>query len=330
MAGFSTNKVFGIYLRESADDGSDFSTPDADYRLVYLGEDGALHAKDSAGAVTSIGGGAGSLDLSALTAESRIQGITDYVAGYDGSAADERGFPVGQLMISRQHTVIRSECFPGMGTAGGGAIASGSPVEVNGGIFINLSSGAVAQVASEANHPGIIQLSTSTSTTGRCAMANVQYTDIVVLGGGKARYGGVFKIPTLSDVTNTFTVWAGFSDLQTGNPTDGVFFRYTHGTNSGKWEGVCRSNGSETARDTAVTADTSWHTYEVEINAAGTSVQFYIDGVATGAAVTTNIPTGTGRETGLMPCYIVKSAGGTARTVNVDAFWYILEFTTAR
>jgi hypothetical protein len=51
--------VYGIKIRESANDGSDFSNPDADYRLAFLGEDGLWHVKDSAGTVTSpyTGGG---------------------------------------------------------------------------------------------------------------------------------------------------------------------------------------------------------------------------------------------------------------------------------
>jgi hypothetical protein len=56
MGLFSLANLFGITLRESANDGSDFTNPDADYRRVFLGEDGALHAKDSAGAVTTLGG----------------------------------------------------------------------------------------------------------------------------------------------------------------------------------------------------------------------------------------------------------------------------------
>lgn len=60
MGLFHLEKIFGIKLRESADDGSDFSNPDADYRLLYLGEDGDLHLKDSSGSVTDIGGGGGS------------------------------------------------------------------------------------------------------------------------------------------------------------------------------------------------------------------------------------------------------------------------------
>jgi hypothetical protein len=59
MAGgkFSLANLFGITLRESANDGSDFTNPDADYRRVFLGEDGALHAKDSAGTVTGLSSG---------------------------------------------------------------------------------------------------------------------------------------------------------------------------------------------------------------------------------------------------------------------------------
>lgn len=46
------DKIYALKIRESATDGSDFSNPVADYRMLYLGEDGFLHVKDSAGAVT--------------------------------------------------------------------------------------------------------------------------------------------------------------------------------------------------------------------------------------------------------------------------------------
>lgn len=57
MGKFSLANLFGMTIRESANDGSDFTNPDADYRRLFLGEDGALHLKDSAGAVTDIAGG---------------------------------------------------------------------------------------------------------------------------------------------------------------------------------------------------------------------------------------------------------------------------------
>jgi hypothetical protein len=52
---FSEANLFGMTIRESANDGSDFTNPSADYRRLFLGEDGQLHVKDSAGTVTDIG-----------------------------------------------------------------------------------------------------------------------------------------------------------------------------------------------------------------------------------------------------------------------------------
>lgn len=62
----SSNPFTGIIIRESLDDGSDFSNPDADYRRLFLGEDGQLHVKDSAGAVTDIGSGSGAVATDAI------------------------------------------------------------------------------------------------------------------------------------------------------------------------------------------------------------------------------------------------------------------------
>ena len=64
MAGgqFSTAKLYGMTIRESATDGSDFTNPDADYRRLFLGEDGLLHVKDSAGTVSDPYTGASGID----------------------------------------------------------------------------------------------------------------------------------------------------------------------------------------------------------------------------------------------------------------------------
>ncbi|MFV4701614.1 hypothetical protein ACNJUI_21545, partial [Mycobacterium tuberculosis] len=85
-------------------------------------------------------------------------------------------------------------------------------------------------------------------------------------------------VHTLSDGTNTYTTRLGFIDSNGGESTDGVFFRYTDGVNAGKWQAVCRSNGTETTADTGITpvADT-WHLFEIDVNADGTSVSFSID-----------------------------------------------------
>lgn len=54
MGKFSTTNLFGMTIRESANDGSDFTNPDVDYRRLFLGEDAALHLRDSAGAVSGV------------------------------------------------------------------------------------------------------------------------------------------------------------------------------------------------------------------------------------------------------------------------------------
>jgi hypothetical protein len=140
---------------------------------------------------------------------------------------------------------------------------------------------------------------------------------MVTFGTIASRITGEFKLPNLSDATNTYTAFFGFNDSYTALGADSIVFTYTHGTNSGKWQAHTRSN-SVTAggADTGVTADTNWHRFDIEVNAAGTEAKFYIDGTLTNT-ITANIPTGTARATGII-CGLVKSAGATARVMNID------------
>lgn len=66
MTKFSEAELFGMTIRESANDGSDFTNPSADYRRLFLGEDGNLYNKDSAGTVTAMTGSSGSVATDAI------------------------------------------------------------------------------------------------------------------------------------------------------------------------------------------------------------------------------------------------------------------------
>jgi hypothetical protein len=66
MTKASDNQFPGIIIRESANDGSDFTNPDADYRRLFLGEDGLLHVKDSSGTVSDPFTGGGSVATDAI------------------------------------------------------------------------------------------------------------------------------------------------------------------------------------------------------------------------------------------------------------------------
>lgn len=58
MGAIENEKIYALKIRESANDGSDFGTPDADYRFAFVGEDGKWHLKDASDVVTDLGGDA--------------------------------------------------------------------------------------------------------------------------------------------------------------------------------------------------------------------------------------------------------------------------------
>jgi hypothetical protein len=181
------------------------------------------------------------------------------------------------------------------------------------------------------NAIGILSLDLGTTTSGRAALvaSNGNPMGMLKLGSGRARFQAKAAIHTLSSGTETYTTRLGFLDTYSGESTDGCFFRYTDGVNSGEWQAVTRSNGTETATDTnvAVVAD-AWKLFEIDVNAAGTSVVFKIDG-ATVATNATNIPTGSGREMGY-GAMSLKSAGTTATSGGYVDFMEVEALFTAQ
>ena len=114
--------------------------------------------------------------------------------------------------------------------------------------------------------------------------------------------------------------------------TNAIAFLYdSAGTNTGsaaigRWQVVCSngSNRSYTTTNVQVTAG-QWYSLRAVINAAGTQVDFYIDGTLV-KSETNNIPTG-----GISYTYaLTKTNGTTARTALVDYFFIRQKFTTQR
>jgi len=124
------------------------------------------------------------------------------------------------------------------------------------------------------------------------------------------------RIPTLSGSGQTFVVRSGFTDGINVEGTDGCYFKYTDTVNSGKWQGFCVSNGTSSTCDvgTSVAAAT-WYRLTVVVTGTATA-DFQIAGT-TGCTVSTNIPSATGRETGINTG-IVKTGGTTERTLLTD------------
>lgn len=185
-------------------------------------------------------------------------------------------------------------------------------------------------LADSSGHPGIAIVTTGTTNTGRAALTTVTTGQTILLGAGAVTYEtDVYLLDALSDGTDTYTNYIGLNDVSTGNGVDSVMFRYTHSTNSGKFECVTRSNSTETASDSGITvAATTWYKLGITVNAAASSVSFLVNGSVV-ATITTNIPTGSGRQTTPL-IGIVKSAGTTARRILVDYIYCRFDLTSAR
>lgn len=184
-----------------------------------------------------------------------------------------------------------------------------------------------------AGHPGINELFTGTSTNGAVTVSSGIATSgngSIPVGSGFISVSFVINIPVLSNGTDTFTVRLGLGSIANAAQQNGTYFEYTNGVNSGAWTIKTANNSSITSANTASTVDTNWHKYRIDINAAGTSVAFYIDGVqVTNSPITTNIPTGANAGVGPM-VMIVKSAGTTATQLYHDLYYLYINLTTPR
>ena len=210
------------------------------------------------------------------------------------------------------------------------------PIASTGNGFIfqnNLTGGAISAATPISNRPGILQLSTSTSATGRAAiLSDGNAVSTLIVGGGKIIFESDVQIPTLSSSAQTFAFSTGFSGSGVTTANNAIYFLYdsagatTGSAAIGRWQVVC-SNGSTrtyTTTDSTVTAG-RWYRLRFEVNAAGTSVAFYINGTLV-KTETNNIPTGN-----LTPvATILKSNGTTARTALIDYIRIRQKFTTPR
>lgn len=178
------------------------------------------------------------------------------------------------------------------------------------------------------NHPGVWGLNTGSTSAGRVFLLSQFAQGFNVGVGGLTRFGAYYQVGAfLSDVTNRYVLRAGFSSMALPNTIlQGITFEYQDNQNGGRWQGVCEDGIGETSLDTGVLAVASTYYFlEFEVNAAGTSVEFFIDKVSVGTVVT-NIPSGTGFGH-FVSIHIMKLIGVTNRAPYVDAYYLYQEVT---
>ena len=201
--------------------------------------------------------------------------------------------------------------------------------------FNHAGNGGSGYIDGETGHPGIAQIGTGTTTPGTVwSYAGMVGRSTLLLGNGDYwRYETVLRLSTagggLSNGTDRYRVEAGFNDDAASDGVDGCYFKYSDNNNSGKWQGVCRSNSTESTCDVGITvAVDTWYRLTVVVNSAGDSTDFQVNGVSK-CQVTTNIPTGAGRNT-RWGDQIIKDSGSSNRYIDLDYVDVQAQFGTSR
>jgi hypothetical protein len=191
---------------------------------------------------------------------------------------------------------------------------------------IGPSSTFVASTAGS-NAIGVAALSTVASS-GHVSI--FQGSDSFLAGIAALQFIARVRISAAPTSGQDYISYIGFMDTPTaGAPVDGCYFKIDRTAQSNRWVAVCRSNSVETVVDSGVNFSTSaFQKLFILINAAGTSVQFQINGT-TVATITTNIPSGAGRWFSLGFKH-TKRAGSTNIILYIDYLQWCATYSSTR
>jgi hypothetical protein len=186
------------------------------------------------------------------------------------------------------------------------------------------------------NQHGFIRPTTGSQSTGYAGLYGGSGGNQFLLGGGAMTFTTSVLFNTLSTSGERYRVTIGYGDQATSAAeVNGIFFTYDEGgtangtTASPNWQCVTTEGSVRTLTTSAVAINNSaWCKLDIEINAAGTSVTFYIDDILV-ATHTTNIPSGTA-ELVTPRINITKTIGTTSRFFHVDYLYYAQTYTTTK
>lgn len=142
------------------------------------------------------------------------------------------------------------------------------------------------------------------------------------------------SIPTLATVGEDFCLTIGLNDSASynanGTCTDGAFIQLNRAVNVKKWIYATTNNTTATATNSSSpdVVAAQWYRVSGYIN-AGVSFAASVDGTSLGTAISTNLPTGAGRQTGFI-IKVDKTAGSAASAVDLDYVWLYGFYNGAR
>lgn len=193
-----------------------------------------------------------------------------------------------------------------------------APIGSNGtGDLVGVSTGGtVLALAAEAGHPGIRQMSTSTSATGQTNVGTVGSAILLSSALGFLNVYSLGRIPTLSSGTQRFQCFHGLFDSVSATPTNGVFFIYCDNINGGNWQLNLIVGGVQTAIDTGIPpVANAWQKLSITLSNVGVAGAS-IDGVGVNLASFSGLALPTAALT--MGLNLRKTIGTTARTWDTD------------
>lgn len=182
-----------------------------------------------------------------------------------------------------------------------------------------------------AGHDGIMRLNCGTAATARGVLHLVGAgLGAVVVGGGEIFVDQVVRVTGV--LANHERTIIGLADELTvvGDFVNGIYFQLLGGaTPDTNWHLVTANAGARTRRDTGIAYSTGgWIRLGFKVNAAGTSVQAYVNGVSAGAPITTDIPTSAIGP--ILKNDALASGGGVSISLDSDYFNYRRVYTTPR
>lgn len=281
---------------------------------------------DNAGNVTTIIGSTAKFNAVQYTWPSS-QGAASTVLTNNGSGTLTWAAPVASLPSP---TASSEETEEWLHTNGTGKLG-----------WTNGSSGTGSVIATQqtsiatadSNRWGIINMTAGTVATGYSVTHLGQVS--VKFSGGETIFEASIKTPAIVAATSDYRMRIGYHDAITQTTTvDGVYFEWAADSASQGWRGVTSNNStgtnnkSYTSASSAISAST-WYRLRCVVNATGTSASFYINDVLLGSAITTNIPTASGRQCG--PNLLIGSYGtAAAKVMAVDYFYMKKTFSPSR
>lgn len=168
---------------------------------------------------------------------------------------------------------------------------------------------------------GVLQSDTGTTSTGRAGIGSASVNHMWNNANQTLFFGARLAVESLSVAgVEQYTLRAGFGNNHTvsGDGTNGAFFRYTDGVNSGRFECVCIKAGVPIAADSGFLADVNYHVFEIEM--IDGSVKFFIDGTLVHTETNVlSIPNGPVDTFGF-GWKIEKTVGAGQRNLSAD--WY--------